>query len=99
LPTKDKISIIFNLLEKFGYEVYNFNARKSHSKGFAGFPDHVIVGKGKLIFVEVKRKGDTLRIEQQKFAKAIKTVLTVNYLVLETENEARQLVNNILENR
>lgn len=99
MPTKDKISKEFNRLEKFGYQVYNFNSNRANNRGIIGFPDHVIVGRGLLIFIEVKRDGDIMSKQQFAFQEAIKSVednKRVMYFLLIKTEQAKELVEKIL---
>jgi len=98
--TKDEISIEFNRLEKFGYQVYNFNSNRANNRGIIGFPDHVIVGRGLLIFVEVKRDGDVMSKQQFAFREAAKSVednKRVMCFLLTKTGQAKELVEKILK--
>ena len=102
MPTKDSISKIFNQLERFGFEVYNFNTGRSVSKGMKGFPDYVIIGKKNIFFIEVKRKGDTMRPDQERFAEIIKPITVkkdsnVFYLIIHNDRDAVNFVSYLLE--
>lgn len=100
--TTDPISNELNRLEKFGYEVYNFNVRKPQmNRGMKGIPDYLIIGKKILLFIEVKRKGDSYRLEQLIFKDKIETITKLKnspvfYTVIHTEVDAINLVNYLL---
>lgn len=104
MPATNSISKIFNQLEKFGFQVYNFNTHRSQrNSGIKGFPDHVIIGKGRLVFVEVKRKGDTMRKEQKMFREAILPMLgnksiAIHYFIIAKDSEAKDIHDGLLSN-
>ena len=52
--TKKIISEYFGKLRKFGYKVFNFNSRKAFFQGLTGMTDFIIIGKGKIFFIELK---------------------------------------------
>lgn len=63
---KSLISAEFARLREYGYLVFNFNQKTRFGSGMVGFCDHLIIGFGRIIFLEVKIGRDKLRPEQVK---------------------------------
>lgn len=55
-------------LEQYGYEVFNFNHNKHMPAGSVGWVDFVIIGKGRVWFVECKFGKDKFSERQSLFA-------------------------------
>jgi len=66
LGNKKEISEIFASLRKLGYLVFNFNNNQSFRVAQAGFVDYFIIGKGKIIMIEVKLGKDKFSEAQEK---------------------------------
>jgi hypothetical protein len=99
MPTKDEITKELNRLRNFGYGVYHFNNNQWNNKGNEGFPDHVIIGKGKIIFIEVKRKGDSYSEKQRETRDYINSTIggVVSYYCVEELIFIKGLVDELLE--
>ena len=63
---KSLISTEFARLRDYGYLVFNFNQKTRFGSGLVGFCDHLIIGFGRIIFLEVKIGRDKLSKEQVK---------------------------------
>lgn len=92
-PTKSEISQEFKQLEKYGYKVFTFNSNKRVRT--TGFVDHVIVGKGKAYFIEVKIGKDVMSELQKKTARYFETLFTYH---IATENNYKEIIDSILWN-
>ena len=63
---KSEISKEFARLREYGYLVFNFNQKTRFGIGLTGFCDYVIIGFGRIIFIEVKIGKDRLSKEQEQ---------------------------------
>jgi hypothetical protein len=97
MPTKSNITKKFKQLEKYGYLVKTFNDRRAISKGAKGFIDHLIIGKGRMYFIEVKIGKDKLSNEQEAFMMEVNRVKCNNiYYLIATENNYELFFRGIL---
>ncbi len=78
---KTRITEIFKELEKFGYKVFTFNSNKAVPKGTRDFVDHLIIGHGRVIFVEVKIGKDTMSAGQEQTHALLGRAVAQNKLV------------------
>lgn len=70
--------LVIDLAVTYGWTVYHtFDSRKSQP----GFPDLVLVRGERLLFVELKREGAQLRLDQQAWAKALDAIVAANVTV------------------
>ncbi len=69
--TKTEITNALNNLRKHGFIVYHFNSHKAMPTGLKGLPDHLVIGKMYLYWIEVKLGTDTLKPDQIIFKKMI----------------------------
>lgn len=74
-------------IEKSGLiKVFTFNYNRSMPKGIVGLPDYLILGiRGKVIFVEVKLKGDRMRAKQNEFRMFCQQ-FSIPYFILSEDN-------------
>lgn len=63
---KSLISAEFARLREYGYLVFNFNQKTRFGPGMVGFCDHLIIGFGRIVFIEVKIGKDQLSKEQEQ---------------------------------
>ena len=78
---KSQISAEFARLREYGYLVFNFNQKSRFGSGLVGFCDHLIIGFGRIIFIEVKIGKDKLSAEQEKLKdELIKTDAEYTYI-------------------
>ena len=96
--TKKDISRIFAKLRDFGFLVFNFNSNKKLNRGkMTGFCDHLIIGKGKIYFIEVKIGKDTIKPEQFLLQRAIDET-EADFRFITSSKEAEDLRDFILTN-
>jgi biotin operon repressor len=70
--TKKDVNKKLNALRKAGYQVYHLSSNTYMRGNAAGLPDHIIVGHGKVIFIEDKlTPGEKLSEQQEAFRAAI----------------------------
>ena len=87
---KSAISSEFARLREYGYLVFNFNQKTRFGSGMVGFCDHLIIGFGRIIFIEVKIGKDKLSIEQEQLrAELIRT--DAEYVLITRLNEAQKM--------
>lgn len=93
---KSEITTRLKAIEKAGLvKVFNFNFNKRMPKGAVGLPDYIILGiRSKVIFVEVKLKGDRMRAKQNDF-KMFCQQYSIPYFIL-TETNIDDVINQIL---
>ena len=72
--TKAGISKVFSELRKYGFLVYNFNQKNRFGRGLVGFVDHLIIGKNRIWFIEVKIGKDMLSREQIDLLTRLKAI-------------------------
>ena len=72
--TKAEISKIFAELRKYNFLVYNFNQKNRFGRGLVGFVDHLIIGKNRIWFIEVKIGKDMLSREQIDLLTRLKAI-------------------------
>lgn len=100
---KSLISEQFAKLRNFGYRVYCFNSKTALPQAIKGFSDYVIMSKSKMIFIEVKLKGDRFSDEQKQFSIDVSSIGTLNkgiyYFTVESLDDAKKLIERILKNR
>jgi len=99
--TKTEITEKLNEFRKIGCIVKTFNSHHKMSRGAVGFVDHVIIGKGKIIFIEVKIGKDVLIKSQEEPAGALQFVSNnapnaVFYFQM-TDKNYEQLISGLLE--
>lgn len=72
MTDKQRINNMLKELERFGIKVYNFSFHRQMPKGAVGVPDHMLIGRKKVYFVEDKlSKSDRLREAQLEFAETV----------------------------
>jgi hypothetical protein len=101
--TKKDFTETFNKLKEFGYDVKNFNSKRKMGSGITGLPDHMIIGHGYLVYVEVKIGDDKLSPGQKIFAEKIIEVReknkTVKYWCISQLTEALGIVDYLVEHQ
>jgi hypothetical protein len=98
--TKSDITDCFNELTAYGYDVKTFNSNKPLPQSAKGMTDHLITGKGLIIFMEVKIGKDNLSSDQLEFGKVLTNAMTRNcfstifYFIADDKNftEIRDLI-------
>lgn len=63
---KSQISAEFARLREYGYLVFNFNQKSRFGSGLVGFCDHLIIGFGRIVFIEVKIGKDRISKQQEQ---------------------------------
>jgi len=63
--TKAEISKVFAELRKWGFLVFNFNQKNRFGRGLVGFVDHLVIGRNRIWFIEVKIGKDKFSKEQE----------------------------------
>ena len=89
-----------------GYLVFNFSSKRALPQSAKNFVDVVIIGKGLLGFVEIKKMAtnDKFRNEQAKTKQFIEDCIielpniknNIGYSVIRTPDEAREEVNELI---
>lgn len=98
--TKKIISEYFGKLRKFGYKVFNFNSRKAFFQGLTGMTDFIIIGKGKIFFVELKIGKDKYSEIQIEIKKEILNVSDRNpfiFYLTATDLNYTEIVSDIMQ--
>lgn len=89
LKEKELQKAVVDHAHRMGWRVAHFRTSRTQSGGWAtavsadgkGFPDLVLVRAGRLLFIELKRKGGRLSEEQRKWLTALEVVSMHNALV------------------
>ncbi len=100
------ISEEYARLRDYNYLVFNFGSKRALPQSAKNFVDIVIVGKGLVRFIEVKKKAtnDKFRGEQPKTKQYIEHCIieipnvknNIGYSVIRTPDEAREEVNELI---
>lgn len=97
-----KIKNEFVKLRLYGFTVFNFNQKKSNSKGLTGFPDYMIITNKNLIFIEVKTDKDTIKPEQQEVLIKLANLMgkqnsRIYVEIIKTTEYAKKITNRIIK--
>ena len=85
-------------LKKYGAILKNYNSRRSFTSGQSAWVDHVIIYNDVMYLIEVKVGKDTLSPDQLELAEKLLEFNTeVNYFIISTLEEARELVEILLD--
>lgn len=96
---KAKITDRLNILKKYGIAVYTMNFRSRTPKGSTGLPDHFIIGKQYIDFIEVKIGKDKPNSKQTQFEEMIKRFgKCTRHITIHSEQEAKQYADNLISN-
>jgi Holliday junction resolvase len=102
---KAEISKELKRLEDYGFDVFSFGDKRSLRRGQKGWLDNVILNNKYLIFIETKTTvtKDKLSLEQKKLASRLSNIAALNktvyYIQLKSLQEAKNLVDRILQNK
>lgn len=93
---KKEISKAFRELEKFGFKVWNFSSNKRLNAGMRDFVDYVIIGRGKVFFIELKIGNDTYTNGQTETAEKICAIGHPVYYRGATEHNYKAIIDLIV---
>lgn len=105
MSTKSQIAKEFKRLETYNFDVYNFGDKRPLRRGQKGWLDVVILNTKYLIFVEIKSSDtkDKLSDQQKRLAMRLSGIAAINktvyYFQCHTVDEAKNLVDRILQNK
>lgn len=98
--TKKIISEYFGKLRKFGYHIYNFNSRKAFFQGLSGMTDYIIIGKGKIFFIELKigkDKFSEIQLETKKYILECSDKNPFVFYLIATDLNYTEIISDILQ--
>ena len=102
--TKSTICKLFRKLDNYNFQVFSFGDRRPLRTGAKNFCDIVILNHRILCFIEIKTTStnDKLRGEQEKTAKNLSSIMSINksvfYFRVNNLLEAKRLQERILKN-
>jgi len=76
--TKTDITKHFKQIEEYGGKCITFNSNRPLPTGLIGFPDHILIYKGMMLFVEVKIGKDNFKPGQLEMKEFLKSVSFLN---------------------